>query len=124
MIYFINARNIPPEAKEVWFCVRSLQIYKKQPGVKYKHVSVLSPNLDLFLWARKKIDHYEWDNAAFTKYYNEFTKQITNDTTAMNIISYLRGISNDKEHDIYLACYCVNFERCHLNILKDIINNA
>lgn len=55
MIYFINARHIPPEATEVWFCVRSLQIYKKQPGIKYKHVSVLSPNLDLFLWARKKL---------------------------------------------------------------------
>ena len=85
---------------------------------------MLSPDLDLFLWARKKIDNYEWDSEAYTKYREEFTKQITNDATAMNVISYLQDIRKDKEHDIYLACYCVNFERCHLNILKEIINNV
>lgn len=122
MLYFINARNIPAEAKEVWFCVRSLQIYRKQPGIKYKHVAMLSPNIDLFYWARRKIDNFKWDNDTYQKYCKEFTKQIMNDTAAMNIISYLRKISKSKERDIYLACYCINFERCHLNILKEIIN--
>ena len=33
----------------------------------------------------------------------------------------LRKIKEDPSHDIYLVCYCQNFERCHLKILKSII---
>lgn len=124
MIYYINARNIPENAKEVWFVVRSLQPYKPLDGVKYKHVAALSPNLNLFFWARKLIDNNVWDKDSYAIYKEKLTKQILNDPIAKNIIDYLKTIKESKDKDIYLACYCQNFERCHLKILKDIIKET
>ncbi len=122
MIYYINARNIPKEAKEVWFVVRSLQIYKPKNDTVYKHVSILSPNLELFIWGRKITNNNDWTYDNYRLYRENFIKQLKNDKTAMNIIKYLRGVKNSLKKDIYLACYCANFQKCHLNILKELID--
>ena len=121
MLYYCNARNIPDNAAEVWFVVRSLQIYHPVKGVKYRHVNTLSPNLELFKWARKKIDNNDWGIKEYEKYEDDFARQLLSDAGALKLITYLRGIMKDNNKNIWLACYCVNFERCHLKILKKII---
>lgn len=123
MLYYCNARNIPKDATEVWFAVRSLQIYSPVKGTTYRHVSLLSPNLDLFKWARKKIDNNDWGVTEYKTYKEKFSKQLLSDPDAMNLIKYLKEIKTNKDKDIWLACYCINFERCHLKILKELIDN-
>lgn len=121
MLYYCNANSIPDNAEEVWFVVRSLQIYKPVKGIVYRHVNVLSPNLELFLWGRKRIQLNNWTKENYNIYAIRYIEQIQNDPAALKLIDYLRKIKEDPSHDIYLVCYCQNFERCHLKILKSII---
>ena len=92
MLYYCNANSIPDNAEEVWFVVRSLQIYKPVKGIVYRHVNVLSPNLELFLWGRKRIQLNNWTKENYNIYAIRYIEQIQNDPAALKLIDYLRKI--------------------------------
>jgi len=58
-----------------------------------------------------------WD---FETYAKEFEQEIRMNERAMKRLHWLKEVG--KHTDVYLICYCKNFEECHRKILLKILN--
>ena len=85
-------------------------------------IKELAPSNDLYTKYNSNIRYHKWTDKEWRDYALRFREEM-NSPESQNAITNLRERSRLGEH-ITLLYYCKNEQRCHRNIVKDLIEST